>query len=207
MVELLDTWISHVGPVAYLVLLVAAALEYVVPPFPGDTVVLMGGIYAVRGDKPWWLVFAAVTIGSVIGAAINFQIGRWIDARVERRLGQKTVFGISLERLHAVEAKMRQRGAVLILLNRFIPGIRGLFFVAAGMSHMRRRQVLSLGAVSAMLHTAVMLALGIALGGNMERLEALMNQYQRVAIGLMLVIALALVVRFVTRRRTAVDSE
>lgn len=207
MVELLDHYISSVGPVAYLVLLLAAALEYVVPPFPGDSIVLLGGIYAVRGDKPWWLVFVVVTLGSVLGAAINFELGRWIDRRVERRLERKRILGISIEQLHSVEARMRRRGSWLLLFNRFIPGIRGLFFVAAGMARMDLRRVLLLGAVSAMAHTGLMLALGIALGGNIEKLQGLMNQYQRLAIGLLVVAAVAVLVRVLqkTRRRAVAD--
>ncbi|MDQ3264846.1 MAG: DedA family protein [Myxococcota bacterium] len=203
MVEWLDSLISQVGPVAYALLAAAAALEYLVPPFPGDTVVLLGGVYAVRGDKPWWLVFLAVTAGSVLGAAANFYLGKWLDTRMERRLAHKTILGISLQQLHAVEEKMRKRGILLLLLNRFIPGVRGLFFVAAGMSHMPVGKVLVCGAISAAAHTAVVMGLGIALGGNAEALVALVARYQSAALGLLAVVALALAVRFLQKRRAA----
>lgn len=201
MVEWIDTILSRVGPEAYALLALAAALEYLVPPFPGDTVVLLGGVLAVRGAKPWWLVFAVVTAGSVLGAAANFYLGKWLDARVERRLSRKAIFGISLEQLHAVEAKMRKRGALLLLFNRFIPGVRGLFFVAAGMSHMPLSKVLTLGALSAAAHTALVLALGIALGGNAERLEQVVGRYQSAALGLVIVAVIAVAVRTVVKLR------
>ena len=59
MVEFLDNLISNIGLLGLLVLGLAAAVEYVVPPFPGDTITLLGGVYAVRGEHPgrwcsWW---------------------------------------------------------------------------------------------------------------------------------------------------------
>lgn len=182
MVELLDSWIRAVGPFAYFVLAVAAALEYVVPPFPGDTVVLLGGVYAVRGEKSWLLVFLVIIAGSVVGAAVNYFIGRWLDVKVEHRLERKAILGMSLDQLLTVEARMRKRGGWLLLFNRFIPGVRGLLFVAAGMSNMPLPRVLGLGAISAAAHTAVVLGVGMALGGNVERIEAVAARYQSLAL-------------------------
>ena len=48
MVEYLDNLIAHIGLLGLLVLGLAAAVEYVVPPFPGDTITLLGGVYAGR---------------------------------------------------------------------------------------------------------------------------------------------------------------
>lgn len=201
MLEAFDSAIREVGALAFLALGLAAMLEYVVPPFPGDTIVVLGGVYAVRGQQPYWLVFAAITAGSVLGALINFSIGQWLGAYVERYPERRRVLGISVDAVHEVEAKMRRWGDWLILANRFLPGIRGLLFVAAGMAQMRRGKVLALGAVSAMAHSGLMLAVGVALGGNAERLEALVRRYSFAVYGLLAVAALAVLVRYLSRRR------
>jgi membrane protein DedA with SNARE-associated domain len=188
MVEFLDNFIAHLGLLGLLVFAVAAALEYVVPPFPGDTITLLGGVYAVRGDHPWPLVFGVVVAGSVLGALINYQVGHWLGGRFERRPGE-AFFGITHARLESVQAQMRRKGPWLLLVNRFLPGIRGLIFVAAGAAHMPRANALFLGALSAVAHTALVLALGVAVGGNLERLEFLVGRYQRgVILGVALVV-------------------
>lgn len=202
--EAFDSAIRQVGPAAFFFLGLAAMLEYLLPPFPGDSVVLLGGIYAVRGQQPYWLVFVAVLAGSLLGALINFTIGQWIGARVERNPDRKTVLGLSMRSLHDAEARMRRYGGWLIATNRFIPGIRGLFFVAAGMSGMPRGRVMALGALSAAAHSALLLLLGVALGGNFERISALLGGWQRAAFGLMAVAALALAVRWMSRRKVRV---
>jgi membrane protein DedA with SNARE-associated domain len=200
MVEYLDNLIAHIGLLGLLVLGLAAALEYVVPPFPGDTITLLGGVYAVRGEHPWPLVFLVVVAGSVAGALINYQVGRWLVGRFERRPGE-AFLGITHARLESMQAQMRHKGPWLLLANRFIPGVRGLIFVAAGAAHMPRSNALTLGGLSAMAHTGLVLALGAAVGGNLERLEAMMWRYQRAVLGLVVVGVLAVVVRALARRK------
>jgi membrane protein DedA with SNARE-associated domain len=201
MVEFLDNLISNIGLLGLLVLGLAAAVEYVLPPFPGDTITLLGGVYAVRGEHPWPLVFLVVVAGSVAGAFINYQVGRWLVGRFERKPGD-VFFGISHARLEKVQSQMRHKGPWLLLANRFIPGVRGLIFVAAGAAHMPRSNALILGALSAMAHTGLVLALGAAVGGNLERLEALMWRYQRAVIGLVVVGVVAVLVRALAKRKT-----
>lgn len=206
MVEFFDAVISHIGLLGLLLLGLAAAVEYVVPPFPGDTITLLGGVYAVRGAHPWPLVFLVVVAGSVLGALINYQVGRWLVGRFERRPGE-AFFGITHARLESVQSQMRHKGPWLLLANRFIPGVRGLIFVAAGAAHVPRGNALVLGAFSAMAHTGLVLALGAAVGGNLEKLESLMGQYQRAIIGLVVVGVVAVVVRALARRKAPVSPE
>lgn len=200
MVEFLDGLISKLGLLGLLILGAAAAVEYVVPPFPGDTITLLGGVYAVRGQHPWPLVFLVVVAGSVVGAAINYQVGRWLMGRFERR-PHDSFFGITLARLESVQAQMRQKGPWLLLVNRFLPGIRGLIFVAAGASHMPRSNALVLGMLSAMAHTGLVLALGAAVGGNLEQLEGLLWRYQRAVVFLVVVGVVAVLVRTLAKRK------
>ncbi len=202
MVEYLDQLIANLSLWWGLGLFfLAAALEYVVPPFPGDTITLLGGVYAVRGHHPWPLMFGVVVAGSVLGALINYQVGHWLGARFEQHPG-KPFFGITHAQLEGLQARMRRRGPWLLIINRFLPGIRGLIFVAAGAAHMPRVNALFFGMLSAMAHTALVLTLGATVGGNLDRLVELMNRYQR---GALLLVGIALgvaLIRVLLKRQT-----
>lgn len=199
MLETLDSWIVAVGPLAFFALGLAALLEYVFPPFPGDTILLLGGIYAVRGDKPWYLVLLVITCGSVIGAALNYWVGMKLAGRFEHR--KKPLFGLTHTRFHNLQARMRRRGTLLLLANRFMPGVRGVIFLAAGAAMIPLPRVLGLGAVSALAWNMLVLGAGIAVGGNAERLEDWLTRYQTAAVGLFVVAALAAAVRWWMRRK------
>ncbi len=175
MVEFVDSLIRNVGPIAFLALGLVAFLEYVFPPLPGDTILLLGGVYAVRGEQSWILVFLAIVVGSLAGAAVNHRVGWWLGTRVEK----KPFFGIHPDKLHAMQEKMRRWETWLLLGNRFLPGIRSIIFIAAGAAQMPLRRVLALGAVSSVAHSIVVLAIGAAVGGNLEALEAIVHRYQK----------------------------
>ncbi|SEM27837.1 membrane protein DedA, SNARE-associated domain [Stigmatella aurantiaca] len=202
MVEFLDNLIRALGMAGVLLLGLAAMLEYLVPPFPGDTITLLGGVYAVRGDHPWPLVFLVVTAGSVAGAAINYWFGTWLARRFDAK-PDSSFLGLTHARLAAVQAKMRRGGPWLLLVNRFLPGIRGVIFIAAGAARMPRSNALLLGAVSAMVHNALVLSVGRAVGGNLERLEGLMARYQLAVVVLVVIGVLAVLIRTLARRTPA----
>ncbi len=171
--------VRQTGPYALLVLFGASLVEYVFPPFPGDAVTLLGAFYAVQGVLSLPLVFLVVTAGSVAGAAIDYGIGRRLGRAAERRLpGENAKHPwASLDRLHVFEARYRRHGDLFILVNRFLPGIRGFFFLAAGASGMPFRRVMILGAVSAGVWNALLLAAGFAVGENLDQLIDLSRTY------------------------------
>ena len=206
MLAQLDQWIAGVGWVAYLVLGLCSMLEYLFPPFPGDTVTLLGGVYAVRGHKPWVLVLLVLTLGSVLGAMVDYWIGARVFRWVHHRPSTKRFLWMSREQLLELEARMRQRGGSLILMNRFLPGVRGLLFFAAGAAQMPFGRVVGLGAISASVFNLLVLGVGYAVGGNAERLEHLLRDYEKAVGGLLLVGAVALLLRLVLRRKPRTDA-
>ena len=175
--QVLAEVLADTGPAAPVVLLVASFVEYVFPPFPGDTIVLLGAWYAVQGVISWPAAFVAVTAGAVLGAAADWYIGRAIQARVEHGSGRL----LDHARLARFEASYRRWGDWLLLANRFLPGIRAFLFIAAGASGIPLRRVLLLGAISAALWNVMLLAVGALLVTNLPELVALLARYNRAA--------------------------
>lgn len=160
-----------------LAIALAALLEYVVPPFPGDTITVFGAVLITAYDWSFWGVFGAVMSGSVVGSMLAFYIGNWWRRR--RAHGHKR--HASVDRL--VE-KFRRHGAAYLVLNRFLPGVRSVFFVAAGLAEMRAIAVLGYSALSAALWSLGLIGVGSALGANFETLLAWMKRYTLAAWGI-----------------------
>ncbi len=201
MVEHLDSLVQHAGPLGLLVLGASAAIEYVFPPFPGDTVTLLGGVYAVRGAQSVPLVYSIILVGSMIGALIDYRIGVYIGQRLEHSPADAAwTRRLPREHLHAWEQRFRRRRALWLIANRFLPGIRGPIFLAAGISGVPLGPVVLYGGLSAALFNALLFGAGYAVGGNAERLEALARTYGLAVWALLAVVALALVVRWAARR-------
>ena len=181
------------------ILFFGSFVEYVFPPFPGDTVVLIGAWYAVHGKLSWPMTFAAVILGAIGGAFIDYQVGaalgRGLDRSAERR-GPLTA-----ERLGRVEETYRRWGVLLLLANRFLPGIRAFVFLAAGAARIPLAKVLFFGGLSAALWDGLLLSAGAFLVRSLPEMGTLIARYTTVAWIAMAAVAGLLGARALWRRR------
>jgi len=192
--------LERTGPAAPAILFLGSLIEYVFPPFPGDTLVVLGAWYAVSGALSWPMTFAAVTAGAMAGAWIDYRVGVALGAALER--GAKRRGPLTLDHVRRVEDGYRRYGAWFLLANRFLPGIRAFLFVGAGAAKLPSGRVLLYGGISAALWNALLLALGAVVVRNLDELVHLLQQYTTVAWVVMALAAVLLVARAALRRRT-----
>jgi membrane-associated protein len=190
---------EHAAQLGPLALFLASLIEYVFPPFPGDLAVVAGAWYATHGGVGWPVAFAAVTAGSLVGAAVDWRFGVWLGPRLEHSERIKRFVDPALVR--QFEARYRRWGAWLLVINRFLPAIRGVFFVAAGVVRLPLWKVLLYGGASAALWNAMLLAAAAFLARNEDQLLDLFAKYNMVAGGLLAAAIVALVIRWAVRRR------
>ncbi len=191
--------VAETGPYAPLVLFFAASIEYLVPPFPGDALLVLAAWYAARGELSWPATFLFVTAGSLVGSAINYRIGVWLAPRVNRRAAEGG--HPFAEKLARFEVSYRRWGGWLLVFNRFMPGIRAFLFVAAGAAGIPLRRVLLLGGISAVVWNGLLLAAGAFVARNLDELLRLFDTYTRFASAALAAAALVLLARYLWRRR------
>ncbi len=194
--EIVVLWDAHPA-VALAVLALAAALEYVFPPFPGDAVAVVGAFLATASGGNLAPILAATLLGTLAGVLVDVRIGRAVASRRERLPERSRAV------LDDLVAKFVRHGAVYLVVNRFLPGVRAFFFVAAGVAGVPLPRVVLWSMVSAAAWNALLVALGMLAGRNLERLEAIVATYQQV-IGVALGVGLVFyLVRWRLRRRAA----
>lgn len=197
--EFLSGALTRTGPWAPAILFFASFVEYVFPPFPGDLLVVLGAWYAHSGELSWAATFVAVTAGAIAGAWVDHSVGVSIGRRIDRRAARRGA--LSEERLARFEARYRRWGGWLLVANRFFPGVRAFFFLAAGASGIPLRRVLLLGGVSAALWNALLLALGALVARNAGELVGILDRYTRAAWIAVVVAALVSAAVYAWRRR------
>lgn len=169
------------GPASHGLLFLAAGIEYVFPPFPGDTIVLMGAfLVGARGWDPL-PVYAAVNLGGAAGMALTHACGRFLARRDAAWRLRSPRWARLARRLDPLLPLLARRPAWYLLLNRFLPSVRALLFVAAGRAGVSLPRTLLLGGLSALLWNALLLAAGAAIGDNFERLAGLFARYNLAA--------------------------
>lgn len=189
--------VAHTGPYAPAVLFLASFTEHVFPPFPGDLLVLLGAWYAVQGELSWPVTILSVTAGAVIGAGLDWRIGRWLGGRLEHRVEARSLLGghVDAESLARFEARYRRWGPLLLVANRFLPGLRAIIFVAAGACRVPLRDVLVYGGISALLWNGALLGAGALLAHNLDELIGLLRRYTLTVTVVIVVVLLAFAAR------------
>jgi membrane protein DedA with SNARE-associated domain len=197
--QLIDLVARNHNTLGLAILCLSACIEYLFPPFPGDTITVFGAFLVARRGWSGPAVFGAVTLGSAVGCMLDYAFGRWLGKTEERwTRGRLRRFRPQIDRL--VE-RFSRHGGLYIAINRFIPSLRGLFFIAAGMARLRWWIVLLYGTLSALLWNALLLLLGVTVGESWDRLVSLFATYGLAFWSLVALAVVAMVVRHFARRR------
>ena len=202
--ELVES-VSAIDPrLAYLILLVSAFLENVIPPVPGDMVVVFSAYLVGRGALEWWPVYLATCAGGTVGFTTMYLVGlrqgRAFLIRGEGRLRRRWFSTATLER---AETWLERYGPWLILANRFLSGIRSVIALSAGVGGMNWRIVAGLGLVSMAIWNGLLLYAGLLLGKNWTLVLDLLQTYNRIWLILLSLVALYLLWRWWRARRSS----
>lgn len=118
----LSTWV-------YLVIAGVAAGDAFLPVLPGETVMILGGVLAQRGDLSVVLVAVVGGVGAVVGDNISYQLGRTANRKDTPIQEMKGRMG---KALGWAQAALESRGASMLIVGRFIPGGRTALTFGAG---------------------------------------------------------------------------
>lgn len=198
-----DAFIQTLGAWGYPGLGLAALIEYVFPPFPGDTVVVLGGAWAEREYRSLVLVQLVLAVGSVIGMTLTWRLGRSLAERIRVAPEGSRLLGLKVGQIRQAQTLMRSRGGWLLLANRFLPSFRSVLFVAAGASDVPLWRTLALGTVSAVAFNTVLLSVGVVVGDNAERIADFLARFRTASILGVVFVALLFLARFLWRRARA----
>ena len=186
-------------PIAVVILFLGSIIEYAFPPFPGDTVFLFGAVLAGRDLLPVWLVFLTGSLGSLVGSLGIYALGR---TKGRDYFIKKDFPFFSAEKVHILEDRFARWGGVIIAANRFAPGFRPFFFVAAGIARMPLPAVTLYSLISIMAWNVGIFYLGYRLGQQWERMRHFVQVYSTVVfIFISAAIIVYVVVMIVAARR------
>ncbi len=124
------------SPWFYVIIYVIAVLDSVLPIVPSETLVIIGGVSAGLGDLSIVLVVLAAGLGAFTGDNMSYFIGRRASVAVTRRY-ERTEKG--KRRLETVIHQIHERGGLLLITARFIPGGRTILTLSCGITRQDRR--------------------------------------------------------------------
>ena len=132
MLDQLLVWVRDASPyLMYTALGVGAAVENIFPLIPADTFVLLGGFLAARGLASEGVVFLVTWTSNVLSAVLVYTAAyRYGDSFFQTGLGR---YLLDPKQVGIVRRFYRRWGVIAIFYTRFLPGLRSVTPVFAGL--------------------------------------------------------------------------
>jgi membrane protein DedA with SNARE-associated domain len=198
--------IERLGPLGVGALI---ALENVIPPIPSEIILPFAGFTASQGDLNLVAAWLAATIGSVVGALVLYGVGALLGReRLELLSTQRWFILFSASDLARGEVFFARHGNKIVLLGRFIPLVRSIVSVPAGIERMPLARFVALTALGSGIWNGAFIGIGYAAGDNWDQVETYVQPFSYLAVLLLAVAGVWLVVRRLrSQDPTAVPAE
>ena len=182
LVDNIIAWYSAHMNYASITALMAVESSFI--PFPSEVVIPPAAFVAgqpesvlcATGTYPVDVLLIVLfgTLGAMIGAIINYGLSIWLGRLIiykfaDSKLGHMCL--LSSEKLEKAEAYFREKGNVSTFVGRFIPGIRQLISIPAGLSRMHFGAFLWWTFLGAFVWNCILAALGYVAAGQMDRIK------------------------------------
>ena len=182
LIDNIITWYSAHMNYASITALMAVESSFI--PFPSEVVIPPAAFVAgqpnsvlcTTGNYPVdvLLIILFGTLGAMIGAIINYGLSVWLGRLIiykfaDSKLGHMCL--LSGEKLQRAEEYFREKGNVSTFIGRFIPGIRQLISIPAGLSRMHFGAFLWWTFLGAFIWNCILAAVGYVAAGQMDRIK------------------------------------
>ena len=122
-----------------VVVALVIGLESIGLPFPGETVLILAGIFAgTKHDLNIFAVVVTAALAAIVGQMIGFVIGREYGYRLLLRYGP--YLHITESRIKLGEYLFLRHGGMIVFVARFVPVLRSIVGILAGANRMPWRQ-------------------------------------------------------------------
>ena len=190
------------------------AVESSFIPFPSEVVIPPAAFVAGQPDSVLCttgnypvdvlLIILFGTLGAMIGAIINYGLSVWLGRIViykfaDSRLGHMCM--LSSEKIQRAEAYFREKGNVSTFVGRFIPGIRQLISIPAGMSRMHFGAFLWWTFLGAFIWNCILAVLGYVAAGQMDLIKEYSHELSVAILILLGAVILYYLIRWIIKKR------
>jgi len=181
------------GTIAFLM-----AIESSFIPFPSEIVVPPAAFKAAGGDLNVILVVVSATAGAIAGALFNYCIALWLGRPIIYRLADTKLAHLMLIDRAGVEKSeefFRKYGRSSTFIGRFVPAIRQLISLPAGLVRMNIRDFIFFTALGSALWNVILAVLGYFVYSQKELLEQYYHEISLVFLALGFLFALYVILK------------
>lgn len=189
----MEQWITDfMTQYGYVGIFILVFLEYVIHPFPSEIILTFAGFMTSQSELNIFIVCILAVIGAVIGSLVLYGIGSLIgEERLYRLINKRGKYiGIKTSDLDKTIKWLDKYGHWAILIGRFIPIVRTLISLPAGITKMNIPLFILLTAIGTGMWNIFLILLGKALGNHWHEIILYVGMYSK---AFLIIIAIALI--------------
>jgi membrane protein DedA with SNARE-associated domain len=174
-------------------------------PVGTEFVVPAAGALAGSGYLPsWWLAGLVATAGEIVGGLILYTIGYYGGRPFVARWGK--YIKLDEKKLDIFHGFYERHGNIVVFVCRFIPIIRGVSALPAGVSRMPKRYFILYTAAGSAIFCFGLAWLGNAFGKHLNEIMPQIHRFSLIFIGLAVAAIVGAVVLQIVRSRRGSNS-
>ena len=194
-----DLMIQLMGQFGYIGVFLLIAIENIFPPIPSEVVLLFGGFMTTYTELNVVGMIIAATLGSLLGAIVLYYIGRILNKErlkkiVSGKIGK--VLRIKNEDIDKADHWFDTKGNKTVFFCRFIPIVRSLISIPAGMSQMPMGKFLVYTTAGSVIWNTVLVVAGNMVGEKWEDILQIFSDYSHITLVVLIIIFVVGVVWF-----------
>lgn len=201
--------ISIMNKYGYLGIIFLIAVENIFPPIPSEVILTLGGFMTSQTGVNMTLfgVIIASTVGSIIGAIILYYIGYIlnIDRMIklcDSKLGR--VLCLKKEDIKKSYDNFNEKGNLSVLYSRFVPILRSLISIPAGMNKMKFSLFMIYTLIGSLIWNTVLCSLGKLVGSNYMMVANVFSKYSKIILLLLIGWIVYKIIKLIIKKRKKV---
>ena len=186
---LIGLFAGAAGITAYGLVFIILLLAGFGLPLPEDIPLVMGGVLVHRGQASLIPMIIVGYLGILLGDSIMFGLGRRFGTKVGAS-GNFFARIVTPEKRARVEALFKKHGEKIVMLARFLPGVRTVTYFTAGSVGMSYAKFAMFDSIAALASAPIFVVLGYKFGADIDSLlHRIASGERNVIIGLVAIVA------------------
>ncbi len=196
--------INVMNQFGYFGIFLLVVIENIFPPIPSEFILIFGGVLTTYTSMEVSLVVLYATLGSLVGAYILYIVGALLNKdRLLKIVNSKVGMCLSLKEEDVLKADsfFSNRGSRAVLFCRFVPIVRSLISIPAGMSSMPIIKFTIYTTLGTIIWNIVLVGIGSIVGNNWTSVVSFFGKYSFIVKLLLVIIICYFIFKLFYRKK------
>ena len=188
----------------YLGICLLIMIENIFPPIPSEVILTFGGFMTLKSNITILGVIISSTIGSILGAFLLYYIGKILSKEKLIKF-TKTKYGKILrlkpKDIEKADNWFDTKGNITVLFCRFIPVVRSLISIPAGMSSMPILKFTLYTLIGSLIWNTILVLVGAFASNKMDLIISIIDKLSYIILFVLIVVIIIIGYKLFKKRK------